>query len=201
MATSNTKIVKESFSGSWAMSYTCPVTSKQNEKHYIYVCAPVWYVSVTCNYWAFGGSGIVQFQPAYYNGSTWVEYERKETSGADGKTTHYYGHNRDEGNLRVSYHNDYPLWRLAYWPSRGNDRWSVQAYAGGWGVCNLPEWYQHAQGHKIYSRGRTGQNTMMHATANIEDVQNTVFNYTKRTGSYIMGSDDSELIYIPYLEG
>lgn len=200
MADTGSYICKDNFSKSWAKSYTCPVTSTQDKKHYIYVCAPVWYVVVSCSYYILGGSGIVQFQPAYWNGSQWVEYSRQETSGASGATTHYYGHNRDEGNLNASFHNDYPLWRLAYWPSRGNSRWSVTVFTGGWGVCNLNQYYNNSVGKLIRSRGGTGTDRMIYITDSPEDVFNTFFCHTNRKGSYISSSDDSELIWIPYLD-
>ena len=205
MATSGSLIQQSNFSTSWAMKYENKSHSAKDNTHYLFICAPCWYIVVNANYAILGGSGIVQVCCDYYNGTEWVEGSRQEISGVDGAVQKRFSHNRDEGNLTASYHSEYPLWRIRYWSSRDNDNWNISFYAGGWGVAVDTSGYpiNYPKGKHIFSRGRTGENSMMHdsgTTDASDDVVNTIFNSTNRRGSLILATDDSELINIPWKE-
>lgn len=204
MATQNAIITQANFSTSWAMEYGNKKHSTKDSTHYLYICAPCWYIHVKANYAILGGSGIVQLCCDYYNGTTWVEGSRNEISGVNGQVEKYFAHNRDEGNLTASFHSEYPLWRIRYWTSRDNDNWSISFWAGGWGMAvktSTGETINYPQNKLIYSRGRTGTDCMMHDSNTSNDdtnVLNNIFNSTNRRGSLILASDDSELVNIPW---
>lgn len=205
MATANSLIQQSNFSTSWAMEYSNNKHATKDNTHYLFICAPCWYIHVVANYAILGGSGIVQVCCDYYNGTTWVEGSRQEVSGVNGKVNKYFAHNRDEGNLTASYHSEYPLWRIRYWSSRANDNWAISFWAGSWGMAvdTSGNPINYPKNKHIFSRGRTGENSMMHnsgTTDASDDVVNTIFNSTNRRGSLILATDDSELINIPWKE-
>lgn len=196
MATAGNLITKANFNTSWTQTWSDSHSNK-DQRRYVYVCAPVWYAVMSASYAAFGGSGIFQFYASYWTGTAWSAEWHVETSGVDGSKTRRMGHNRDEGNLSHSGHNGYPLWRIRYWPSRNNSRWSLTLYAGGWGVSH----YNYPTGQLIKSRGRAGTSALIHAdgtTNNEANVRANIFNWMNRTGSPILASDDSELVSYPY---
>lgn len=206
MATAGNLIKQSNFSTSWAMEYGPLNHSSKDSVHYLFICAPCWYVVINAGHGIFGGSGIVQFRADYYNGSKWVsDAVNMELSGAGGASQTRIGHNRDENNRGGFCDNEYPLWRIRYWSSRNNDNWNISFYAGGYGMAvdaNGNSMY-YPQGKLIYSRGRTGKDTMMHDSGTTDDttnVVNNIFNPSKRRGSLIYGTDDSELIWAPYLK-
>lgn len=205
MATSGNLIQQSNFSTSWAMQYENKSHGSKDNTHYLFICAPCWYIVVNAHYAILGGSGIVQVCCDYYNGSTWIEGSRQEVSGVNGAVQKRFSHNRDEGNRAVGYDSEYPLWRIRYWSSRANDNWNISFYAGSWrlAVDTSGNPINYPKGKHIFSRGRTGDATMMHDSGTTDDsanVLNTIFNPTKRRGSLIDANDDSELIWAPYLE-
>lgn len=204
MASQHARIEKLSFSGSWAQSWSDSHSNMDQVRH-VYVCAPVWYIVGSCQYAILGGSGVFQMYISYWDGSAWSAETHIEASGINGDITRRYGHNRDEGNLDGSFHNAYPLWRIRYWPSRSNSRWSITLYAGGWGVCNVVNAYP--QGQKVRSRGRFGtagsDAAAIHSAGTDSDeayVRNNIFNWLSRKGASILAANsDAELVYYPYL--
>lgn len=192
MATQYNKIEKPNFNTKWAQTWSDSHGNK-DQKRYVYVCAPAWIAEMRTSYNLFG-SGVVQFYASYWNGTAWSSEGHVETSGGDNKKV---SHNRDEANLHITVHNGYPLWRIRYWPSKANTRWNINLYAGGWGVSTT----NYPTGQLIKSRGRAGTTTLIHAdgtTNNPDNVVNNIFNWRNRTGSPILASDDSELVYYPY---
>ena len=205
MATSGNLIQQSNFSTAWAMRYEYKSHGSKDNTHYLFICAPCWYIVVNANYAILGGSGIVQVCCDYYNGTTWVKGSRQEISGVNGAVQKRFSHNRDEGNREAGYDSEYPLWRIRYWSSRANDNWNISFYAGGWGMAvdTSDNPINYPKNKHIFSRGRTGENSMMHdsgTTDASDDVVNTIFNSTNRRGSLILATDDSELINIPWKE-
>lgn len=203
MAAIGDLIAKENFSTSWAKNWSDSHSNK-DQKRYVYICAPAWYIVGSASYFVLGGSGIFQIYVSYWNGSSWSDEWHYEvnSSGDTGGVTKRIGHNRDEGNLTAGLHNAYPLWKVRYWPSRSNDRWSINVYAGGWGVAKDTggNFLNYPQNELIYSRGRVGD--PIHSSGTTEDDSNVlanVFNPTNRRGSPILASNDSELVSYPYL--
>ena len=206
MATIDSLISKENFSTSWAKNWSDQHGNK-GQVRYVYICAPAWYMLCDCWYYAFGGSGQFTTEVAYWNGSQWVVSRSIYHNGADSTNgiTRYYGHNHNEGGSYYSgdFSNDYPLWRIKYWPARGNTRWKITLWAGGWGVAKNTSsgaFLNYPQGKPIRSRGRTGD--PIHASGTTEDttnVLNNIFNPNNRRGSPILASIDSELVSYPYL--
>lgn len=193
MATQGNKIEKPNFNTKWAQVWSDSHGTK-DQRRYVYVCAPAWIAEMRTSYAAFGGSGVVQFYASYWNGTAWSAEWHVETSRGDNRKV---SHNRDEANLYLTVHNGYPLWRIRYWPSRGNTRWNINLYAGGWGVSTT----NYPTGQLIKSRGRAGTSGLIHAdgtTNNPDNVRNNIFNWMNRRGSPILASDDSELVYYPY---
>lgn len=197
MATIGRPITKSNFSGGWAQTWSDSHGTK-DQKRYVYICAPVWYIVGSTTYAILGGSGVFQLYVSYWNGTGWSGEWHWECSGINGSQTRRFGHNRDEGNLSDSIHNNYPLYRIRYWPSRANSRWTLTLYAGGWGVSDR----NYPTGQLIRSIGRTGgMEINIHAdgtTNNEANVRNNIFNHTKRRGSPILGVYDHELVYYPY---
>lgn len=205
MATSGAEIRQANFSTSWAKSYTAPKTSTVDQNHYLYMCSPCWIVVATCDYRAFGGSGVIQLAFSYFNGTSWTDLSRNEVSGKNGNVTRRFCFNRDEGNTTVALHNTStsPLWRLRYWTSRSNTRWNIDVFLGSWGMAvdTSGNPINYPIGKKIFSRGRTGDPIHDAGTTESNDcVVNTIFNSTNRKGSLVLASDDSELISIPWKE-
>lgn len=203
MATAGKLIQQANFSTAWTMKYENKSHSSKDNTHYLYICAPCWYIVVNANYAILGGSGIVQVCCDYYNGSTWVEGSRQEISGVNGATTKRFSHNRDEGNRAVGYDSEYPLWRIRYWSSRENNNWNISFYAGSWGLAvdTSGNPINYPKSKRIYSRGRAGTTTLMHDSGTSNDdtnVLNNIFNSENRRGSPILASEDSELINIPW---
>lgn len=205
MATAGTLIKQANFSTSWAREYQCPTTKTKDQNLYVYVCAPAWYLIAKANYGVFGSSGIFRFNPAYWNGSSWVETGTVAINGAEASFAKYFAHNRDEGNLNYeTYHSAYPLWRIKYWPSRANNNWSLKLYVGGWGVAintSTGALFNYPLGKKIRSIGRSGD--CIHDAGTTDDgtnVVNNIFNPVNRRGSPILASNDKELVYYPYLD-
>ena len=203
MATINTEIVKENFSGSWASTWSDSHDNK-DQTRYVYICAPAWYVVASANWAALYNFGVFQMYFSYWTGEKWSDEYHVECGATGGDITLRYGHNRDEGNLSGQpswFNGDYPLWRIRYWPSRNNSRWRITVYAGGWGVARdySGNYMNYPQHKKICSRGRSGD--PIHAAGTTDDtnnVINNIFNPSNRTGSPILASNDSELVYYPY---
>lgn len=195
MATAGNPIKREYFNGSWTQIWSDSHSNK-DQKRYVYMCCPVWYLVGSATYNLFG-SGVFQIRFSYWTGSAWSEAHRAECGAKSGNITLRFGHNRDEGNLNASLHSHYPLWRVTYWPSNNNNRWSIKIYAGGWGVSTT----NYPTGQLIKSRGRAGTTRLIHAdgtTNNEANVRANIFNWMNRRGSPILASDDSELVYYPY---
>lgn len=204
MATAGQTISKENFSTGWAQEWSDKHGNK-DQTRYVYICAPCWYMVVDATYAAFGGSGIVQVYASYYTGTGWSDEAHVEISATGGNVTKRYAHNRDEGNINGGeLHSNYPLWRIRYWPSRNNNRWQIKLYAGSWGVARKTSdgsYINYPQGQKIYSIGRTGASTNIHASGTTNDdsnVLNNVFNSDRRKGSPVLASSDHELVWYPY---
>jgi len=196
MSTQYSRIQQANFSSAWSQTWSDSHSSK-DQTRYVYMCCPAWYIVGTASYAAFGGSGIFQIYLSYWTGSAWSAESHYEVSATGGAVTRRYGHNRDEGNLNASHHSNYPLWRVRYWPSRSNSRWSLTIYAGGWGLAG----YNYPTGQLIKSRGRAGTTCLIHSdgtTDNEANVRANIFNPLNRRGSPILASDDSELVYYPY---
>ena len=205
MATAGNLIAKESFSTSWAQTWSDQHGNK-DQKRYVYICAPVWYIVARCWYYAFGGSGILQIYVSYWTGSAWSDETHKELNSSSSTSGVWWraGHNREESGINAKFHSGYPLWRIRYWPSRNNSRWELNVYAGGWGVAKdtSGNYINYSQGKKVYSIGRTGSNVNIHSSGTTDDttnVVNNIFNYSKRTGGPVLASCDSELVSYPYL--
>lgn len=205
MATAGNIIAKENFSTSWAQTWSDQHGNK-DQKRYVYICAPAWYIVARCWYFAFGGSGIIQIYVSYWNGSSWSDETHKELNSSSSTSGVWWrvGHNREEDGIDMSFHGAYHLWRIRYWPSRNNSRWELNVYAGGWGPALNTDmigvhWYE---GVRIFSIGRTGSNVNIHSSGTTDDSDNAVnnvFNPKNRTGSPILASCDHELINVPYL--
>lgn len=203
MATSWTLISPENFSTSWQRTYNFKPSSSKDSYRYLYICAPCWYLVVTCKYGAFGGSGIFQVEPSYWNGSTWVSCGAQETdssSSSSGKT-HKYGHNRIESGTTAYWNNKYPLWEIKYWSSRNNANGSMDLYVGSWGVAkNGNTLLNYPQDKKIFSAGRTEDCIHGASSQDRENVLNNIFNPANRRGSLISAAYEVELICAPYLD-
>lgn len=196
MATAWNPITRANFNGSWSQTWSDSHSNK-DQTRYVYMCCPVWYIVGSATYAILGGSGVFQIYLSYWTGSAWSGETHYEVSATGGNVTRRYGHNRDEGNLNGSHHSHYPLWRVRYWPSRANNRWSITIYAGGWGVSTT----NYPTGDLIKSRGRAGAAALIHSdgtTNNEANVRANIFNWMNRRGSPILASDDSELVYYPY---
>lgn len=196
MATTGNSITKANFNGSWSQTWSDSHSNK-DQKRYVYMCCPVWYIVGSATTAIFGGSGVFQMYISYWTGSAWSEEYHYEVNGINSNVTRRYGHNRDEGNLNASLHSHYPLWRVRYWPSRANGRWNITIYAGGWGLSTT----NYPTGKLIKSRGRAGTSALIHSdgtTNNEANVRANIFNWMNRRGSPILASDDSELVYYPY---
>jgi hypothetical protein len=200
MASSGSLISRSNFSTSWSQTWSDSHSSK-DQVRYVYMCCPVWYVVASATYAILGGSGIFQMYFSYWTGSAWSYEHHVECGATGGSITLRYGHNRNEGNLSGQpdwFNSNYPLWRIRYWPSRSNSRWSMTVYAGGWGLQNAGS---YPIGQLIRSRGRSGASALIHSSGTTDDSSNAVnsiFNWTRRSGSPILGSDDSELVAYPY---
>jgi hypothetical protein len=204
MASKDSIIQKASFNGSWSQTWSDSHNSK-DETRYVYMCSPVWYIVASATYqWGIGEanqSGIFQIYISYWTGTDWSAETHYEISAKSASVTYRYGHNRDEGNLAASFHSHYPLWRVRYWPSRKNSRWSMTVYSGGWGVAG----FNYPIDQKIRSRGRSGAAGIHSAGTSDAGSPNSgalasIFNYSLRTGSPILASnDDAELVHYPYL--
>lgn len=196
MATAGNLISKSNFSTSWAYTLSNMVHGNKDQTRYVYICAASWCIDCWATYYAFWNSGIVQLYFSYWNGSSWSSewhYEVSGTSASTGDT--YFAHNYNNGSLTADLSNAYPLWRLRYWPSRANSNWGLVGYAGGYGVANA----NYPTGKPIRSIGRAGDN--FHApgsSADESNMFNNIFNPTNRRGSFILASNDSELISYPY---
>ena len=194
MATAGNLIKKSNFNGSWAQTWSDSHSNK-DQTRYVYICAPVWYVVCNATYAALGGSGVFQIRYSHWTGSAWSSEFSVECGAKSGNITLRAGHNRDEGNLNDAFHSNYPIWRIRYWPSRANSRWTLTLYAGGWGVSH----YNYPTGQLIRSIGRSGHNIHADGTTNNEsNVRNNIFNHINRRGSPILASSDHELVYYPY---
>lgn len=207
MATIGNLITKENFSTSWTQSHSVEVHDNTNQNRYLFICAAVWQVYVWCNWWAFGQSGQIHLYASYYNGSTWSSESHWFIDGSDtswgGSVSLRVGHNRTSG-MDTTVNGDYPLWRIRYYPARSNTNWEMSASAGGWGLCDIPQYYDHARTQLIKSRGRSGTDALIHDSGKTDDSTNVlsrIFNPTRRRGSLIMATDDSELVYYPYQTG
>lgn len=226
MATAGDIIKLDYFNHNWDFSWS-DQHSNNGQVRYVYICAPVWYMLCDCWYFAFGGSGQFTTTLYYYDGSSFVQADSIYHNGAastDG-ITRYYGHNRNEGGsyFMKNYQNDYPLWKIKYWPARGNTRWKITFWVGGYGMIGsyaskamTNDEYPDVRNGKpchIFSRGRTGtfsgssssnQYGLYYTyTADIDSqiVSGTnLFNSSARRGAQILAGDDSELIWAPYLE-
>ena len=198
MATTGNLITKANFNGSWSQTWSDSHSNK-DQRRYVYMCCPVWYITGSATYNLFG-AGVFQMYISYWKGSAWSEEFHVECGADGGNITLRYGHNRDEGNLSGQpgwFNSNFPLWRIRYWPSRANDRWSITIYAGGWGLSTT----NYPTGKLIKSRGRAGANALIHSdgtTNNEASVRANIFNWMNRRGSPILASDDSELVYYPY---
>lgn len=205
MATSGQKIQLSSFSTGWEREYSFKPTASTDSYKYLYVCAPCWYLVVHCNYAIFGGSGIFQIEPYYWNGSSWIDCGRQETKGSGSATTHHYAHNRYEvaNPPTNSWNNKYPLWKIRYWSSRNNANGTMTMYAGSWGLAKDERngsSYYYPQNKKIFSSGR--REGIVHDPGYEDDsnVLTNIFNPSNRRGSLILASNDAELICAPYLD-
>lgn len=204
MATAGNLISKSNFSTSWAQTWS-DAHGNKDQTRYVFICAPTWWADAWASYYILGNSGIVQLYFSYWNGTAWSSEWHYEISGVNGSTGDtYFAHNWSNGSLRADFSNEYPLWRIRYWPSRNNSNWGLHLYAGSWGLAkdSSGNFMNYPQGKKIYSIGRTGTNVNIHAAGTTDDsdkVVNSIFNPKNRTGSPILASCDHELINVPYL--
>lgn len=191
---------KSSFSGTWSVNGWSDSHSNKDQERHVYLCAACWYVVASCTYAILGGSGIIQLYISYWTGSAWSAEEHVEVSGVNGSVTDRYGHNRDEGNLSSQpawFHSAYPIWRIRYWPSRSNSRWSLTVYAGGYGVTNITP--DPLAGLQIMSRGSVGATSLQYTYTTYYADPTPLFNPLLRMGDYFDPAlDDSELVTYPY---
>jgi len=195
MATLGDMIAQDSFSDQW---YETKGLSKykSTDTFYVYIVAACWYAVVHANYAILGGSGDVTLYPFYWDGSAWVGTGDYGTHGKNGETTHRYGHNRDEGNLTASMHNDYPVWKIEIRPQRNNGNWDIDFYAGGYRLANAGD---YPRGELFRSTGNATANIHMAGSSSLTPLSaDWQFKAADRRGGLIYAENERELISYPY---
>lgn len=200
MANQYSSITKANFNGSWyplngSNQAWSDSHSNKDQCRYVYVCCACWYIVASVSYAIFGGSGIFQIYVSYWTGTAWSSETHWEVNGSSTGKTMRFGHNRDEGNANALVHNTYPIWRIRYWPSRSNNRWSINIYCGGWGLATT----NYPSSQKIYSIGTTGSPLHYAYTTSMTPKDSGFpFRPGLRQGQKIMSGYDHELINYPY---
>lgn len=195
MATAGDYIKKANFTTSATRDTWYDWHSNKNQHRYLYMCAPAWKIHTAASWWAFGNSGIVQYRFRYFNGTEWVTWKSFECNATGGEAYHYFAYNINDGYGKNGVFTDagYPLWEVEYWPSRGNDHWSLYITPYTWG--SVTDSANYPIGKKIYSIGRSSD--CLHHTFTKGDCP---FGYPNaRTGSPLLASNEKELVSYRWL--